>query len=157
MEAEKTIINNYVNAIQALHRIGILRSRHDFTSQIGEWLVETIYSGKRAISSIQRGWDVDVNGWHIQVKAHAKAEGNNNRWSIIDKNLTDKIDELIVIEFTPFYRILKFYKVPWSEALPFIESRNIKSPRFELSWSKIASFEVNLDALPRQDVVSIFK
>ncbi|MBI1341915.1 MAG: hypothetical protein GC171_03160 [Terrimonas sp.] len=157
MNQEKTAIENYINALKELHKLDVLKSKHDFTSQIGEWLVETIYGGKRADSSIQKGWDINVKGKHIQVKAHAKAEGNKNRWSAVEKNETEKIDELIIIEFTPFYKILKFYKVPWSEALKHIKSRNIKSPRFELSWSSIESYIVNLDYLPNQNVVAIFR
>jgi len=157
MDNEKKAIENYITSLQELHELGILKSKHDFTSQIGEWLIETIYDGKRAVSSIQKGWDIDVNGYHIQVKAHAKSEGNNNRWSAVDRNETDKIDELIIIEFTPYYKILKFYKVPWAEAIKHIKSRNIQSPRFELSWSNIESYNVNLDDLPKQNVISIFR
>jgi hypothetical protein len=157
MDNEKKAIENYITSLQELHTLGILKSKHDFTSQIGEWLVETIYDGKRAVSSIQKGWDIDVNGYHIQVKAHAKSEGNNNRWSAVDRNETEKIDELIIIEFTPYYKILKFYKVPWTEAIKHIKSRNIKSLRFELSWSNIETFNVNLDDLPKQNVISIFR
>lgn len=157
MDKEKTAIENYITALQELHTLNILKSKHDFTSQIGEWLVEKIYDGKRADSSIQKGWDIDVNGWHIQVKAHAKSERNRNRWSAVDRNETEKIDELIIIEFTPYYKILNFYKVPWAEAIKCIKSRNIKTPRFELSWSNIETFNVNLDYLPKQNVVSIFR
>ena len=157
MDKEKKAIENYITALQELHTLGILKSKHDFTSQIGEWLVETIYDGKRAVSSIQKGWDIDVNGYHIQVKTHAKSEGNNNRWSAIDRHETERIDELIIIEFTPYYKIFTFYKVPWTEAIKHIKSNNIKSPRFELSWSKIESIKVNLDEVPKQNVISIFR
>ena len=157
MEKEKLAIEQYITAIQALHTLGILKSQHDFTSQIGEWLVETLYDGKRAESSIQKGWDIDVNGYHIQVKTHAKAEGNNNRWSAVDRNETEKIDELIIIEFTPYYKILKFYKVPWTEAKKHIKSRNIKSPQYKLSWSDIETFNISLYDLPKQNVISIFR
>src|ERR1035437_4226411 len=100
MDIEKNAIENYIKALQELHNLSVLKSKHDFTGQIGEWLVETIYDGKRADSSIQKGWDIDVNGFHIQVKAHAKAVGNDNRWSAVDRNEIEKIDELIIIEFT---------------------------------------------------------
>jgi hypothetical protein len=157
MDREKTAIENYITAIEELHTLGILKSKHDFTSQIGEWLVETLYDGKRAESSIQKGWDIDVNGWHIQVKAHAKSLRNINRWSCVDKNLTDKIDELIIIEFTPYYKILNFYKVPWVIAISHIKERNILSPRFELSWSNLEAFKINLNDLPKQNVVALFR
>lgn len=157
MDNKKKAIENYIIALQQLHTLGILKSKHDFTSQIGEWLVETIYDGIRAESTIQKGWDIDVNGWHIQVKTHAKSEGNNNRFSAIERNETDKIDELIIIEFTSFYKILKFYKVPWSEVIKHIESKNIKSPRSRLYWRNLKSFTVKLDDLPKQNVVSIFR
>ena len=62
---------------------GVLLNKKDFTCQIGEWLAETISDGKRATNGIQKGWDVEIKGKFIQVKAHAKKQGNNNRWSAV--------------------------------------------------------------------------
>lgn len=99
MVKEKISMENYIAALQELHSLGFLKGKQDFTSKIGQQLEETIYDGKRAESVIQNGWDIDVSGYNILIKAHAKAEGNNNCWSAFDSNKTEKIDELFVIEF----------------------------------------------------------
>ena len=69
-------------------------NRHSFTNQIGEWLVETIYEGKRASSGIQAGWDVQAAHKNIQVKTHAKAINNNSNFTVISSSSKEHIDEL---------------------------------------------------------------
>ena len=135
----------------------ILINKKDFTCQIGEWLVEMLYGGKRATSGIQKGWDVDVKGKHIQVKAHAKAETNSAKFSAVDKDSTEIIDELIIVVFTFDYKLKAFYKVPWKEALPHIKLRGIQKPRNEINWSAIKNFKIEKENLPHQEIVSLFK
>ncbi|WP_276974966.1 hypothetical protein [Flavobacterium filum] len=157
IENKKVAIENYVSALKELHRLEILKSKHDFTSQIGEWLVETIYNGRRADSSIQKGWDVEVDGRLIQVKTHAKSRDNHNRWTSINKNDTEDINELIIIVFSSDYKLERFYQVPWSIAMSRLETRNKRILRNQLSWSNIEDYRINLDSLPMQNVVSIFR
>lgn len=134
----------------------ILINKKDFTCQIGEWLVEILYNGKRATSGIQKGWDVDISGKHIQVKAHAKAEGNKNRWSAVEKETTETIDELIIVVFTFDYKLKEFYKAPWLKAIPHIKLRGKKKPRYEINWNAIKEFKIELNTLPSQDIISLF-
>lgn len=156
LEDKVKSIYYFFDAMKELRMQGILINKKDFTCQIGEWLVETIYEGKRAKSGIQKGWDVDVKGKHIQVKAHAKAETNNSKFTIVDKNSTETIDELIIVVFTFDYKLKAFYKVPWNEALPLIELRGKDTPRNEITWSSINAYKIEIKQLPHQEIVSSF-
>lgn len=149
-------LDNFFNALKELREHDILINKKDFTCQIGEWLVEMIYEGKRATSGIQKGWDVNVKGKHIQVKAHAKAETNNAKYSAVDKDSTVQIDELIIVVFTFDYKLKAFYKVPWKVALPLIKLRGKKYPRNEITWSSIKTYKVAIDQLPHKEIISLF-
>ena len=50
---------NYFVALQELRSLGVLPNSKDFTSQLGEWIVEEMFQGKRAENGIQKYWDVD--------------------------------------------------------------------------------------------------
>ena len=141
-----TALKVFLEAMKTLRDEGILINKKDFTGQIGEWLVEMIYIGKRATSGIQKGWDVNVKGKYIQVKAHSKAETES----------TERIDELIIVVFTFDYKLKAFYKVPWEIAYPKIKLRGKKTPRNEIAWSSIKDYKIELKQLPRQEIVSLF-
>ena len=149
-------LSMFFESMKMLKEEGILVNKKDFTCQIGEWLVETIYDGKRAESGIQKGWDVDVKGKHIQVKTHAKKEGNNNRWSRVEKDSTEVIDSLVIVVFTHDYKLKEFYDVPWTDAQPMINMRGNKIKKPEINWSQLSDFRVDISKLPRQEVIQLF-
>jgi len=149
-------LQNYISAMNDLKNHGVLNNKKDFTGQIGEWLVESIYEGKRASSGIQKGWDVEVNGKHIQVKSHAKAETTPAKFTVVEKESTERIDELIIVVFTFDYKLKTFYKIAWDKALTFIEKSGRKNPRYEIQWSKLKDFEIKKEDLPHQEIVSLF-
>jgi hypothetical protein len=157
MDNKIIAIKIYLDALQKLHDEKILINRHSFTNQIGEWLVETIYDGQRAKSGIQAGWDVQANGKNIQVKTHSKATSNDSNFTAISSESKTRIDELIIINFSPEYKILEFYKIPWIEAIQHIKFSGKKNPREELNWSQIKLFRVDISTLPRQDIITFFK
>lgn len=157
LKNKATALKAFLEAMKTLRDEGILINKKDFTCQIGEWLVEMLYEGKRATSGIQKGWDVDVKGRHIQVKAHAKAETNKASFSAVDKDSTERIDELIIVVFTFDYKLKAFYKVPWEIAYPKIKLRGKKNPRNEITWSSIKDYKIEKENLPRQEIVSLFK
>lgn len=98
--------------------MGVIRNKKDFTSQLGEWLVAELYGGISAESSSQKDWDVKVGAdLFIQVKTHAKAIGNNNRWTGIKYKKDAQINELVIIVFTHDYKLREFYKIPWNLAV----------------------------------------
>jgi len=150
-------LDDFFKSLKILRDEKVLINKKDFTCQIGEWLVEMLFEGKRATSGIQKGWDVIVDGRHIQVKAHAKAEGNKNRWSAVEKESTERIDELIIVVFSFDYKLKELFRIPWKHAYPLIKLRGKKNPRNEINWSSIKEFKIENDALPNQQIVSLFK
>jgi hypothetical protein len=151
-----TALKAFLEAMKTLRDEGILINKKDFTGQIGEWFVEMLYNGNRATSGIQKGWDVDVNGKHIQVKAHSKAETNKTSFSALDKESTERIDELIIVVFTFDYKLKAFYKVPWEIACQKIKLKGKKTPRNEITWNSIKDYKIDKVNLPRQEIVSLF-
>src|ERR1700741_4087433 len=123
MNSEEKALRQFFQSLRELKEEGILINKKDFNCQIGEWIVETIYDGKRAASGIQKGWDVDVKGKHIQVKCHATATGNNSRWSAVNNLTTEKVDELIIIVFSFDYKLKEYYQIPWEEATKHVRIR----------------------------------
>ncbi|MCK9291498.1 MAG: hypothetical protein WCR58_12005 [Bacteroidales bacterium] len=156
LKDKEQTLKNFFNAMKELREQGILINNKDFTSQIGEWLVEMIFEGKRADSGIQKGWDIDVKGKHIQVKTHAKAETNKSRFSVVNKESAEEIDELIIVVFTSDYKLKSFYKVPWGVASPLIILRGKKSQKNIINWSSIKKYKIAIEELPHQEIVSLF-
>jgi hypothetical protein len=157
MDTRIKAIQDYLAAEKKLRDETVLVNRHSFTSQIGEWLVETIYDGKRASSGIQAGWDVQADGKNIQVKTHAKAINNNSNFTAISSSSKVHIDELIILNFSPEFKLLEFYRLSWEEAKKHIKFSGKKVPREELNWSAIKQHRVDLYSLPHQEVVSFFR
>ena len=144
---------DYLKALRKLRELKIAPNSKDFTSQLGEWLVEQIYDGKRAISGIQRCWDVKVNNTKIQVKAHAKAAKTSARWSYIKLDPTADIDELIIIVFSPEYKLKEFFKLKWFDALPLIKQEKDGD---KIYWNHIKNYQFDIKALPKPDLISVF-
>lgn len=157
LKSNRTALEVFFSALNVLRDQKILINNKDFTCQIGEWLVEMLYDGKRATSGIQKGWDVEAQGKHFQVKTHAKAETNSAKFSAVEKESAEQIDELIIIVFTFDYKLKEFYKVPWSYAYPNIKLRGKKNPRYEINWSSIKHYKIALESLPHQEVVNLFR
>ncbi len=156
IESKAIALKNYIQAKQILQDEGILLNKKDFTGQLGEWLVESIYDGNRAKNNIQKGWDVKVSEKFVQVKTHSKKRGNNNRWTRVDIHQDIHVDELIIIIFTSDYKLKEFYLIPWKEARKRIKVRGMKAPRNELNWNDVKEFRLDLIKLPKQEIVSLF-
>ena len=150
-------LKNFFDAMKILRDENILINKKDFTCQIGEWLIEMIYDAKRSTNGIQKGWDIEKNGEFIQVKTHAKSDGNNARWTKVDKHFDVQIDTLIIVVFTQDYKLKEFYKIPWDKAVAKIKLRGKISPRNELNWSAVKDYKIELDKLPNQKVLQLFR
>ncbi len=157
IETKYEALDSFFQAMKALRDEEMLINKKDFTCQIGEWLVAMLYEGKRATSGIQKGWDVNAKGKHIQVKAHAKAETNNSKFSAVSKDSTERIDELIIVVFTFDYKLEAFYKIPWNVALSHIQLRGKRNPRNIINWSSIKDYKIENSMLPHQEIVLLFK
>lgn len=148
-------IKKYIEIVAALRKENILTNKGSFTGQIGEWLVEQLFNGKRAASAIQEGWDVEADGKFIQVKTHSKAEGNNTRWTSISANPKTRVDELIIIVFSQNYQLMEFYQIPFEIARTRI--RRLKNGQEKIRWSDVEEYRVEIDELERQEVVGLFR
>ena len=147
-------LKSYIEISANLKSVGILRNKKDFTSQVGEWLVSELYDGTFAESSTQKDWDIKVgNDFFIQVKAHAKAIDNPNRWTEIKYGSDAKISELIIIVFTHDYKLKEFYKLPWKIAQTKISE---DKTRRLIRWNHISEFKVEFKSLPKQNLVKLF-
>ena len=149
----KSYIENWGN----LKQVGIIRSKKDFTSQIGEWLVAEMFDGVIAEKHNQIDWDIRTSdGRQIQVKCHAKEKENNNRFTYIKKNPTERVDELIIVVFTEDYKLKEFYQAPWEEAQALIKITGVTKKKEEISWNDLKRFKIPIDKLPKLNLVALF-
>lgn len=152
-EKLKVAFENYFNALYTLKDLGVTQNKKDFTSQLGEWLVETLYDGKRAESGIQKYWDIDSSIGKIQVKTHAKSNKTTARWSALKYDMDSEVDFVIIIVFSEDYKLNEFYKIPWTNCLDLIR-RN--KDRDVLMWNHLNDYKLQLTNLPKQNIISLF-
>jgi len=149
----KTALHNYFQSLNRLKELGVVTNKKDFTSQIGEWLVEEIYCGKRAESGIQKYWDIESNIGKIQVKTHSKSKTTTARWSAIKYDVDAAVDFVVIVVFSEDYQLNEFYQVPWKDCLNLIR-RN--KDRDVLMWDHIKDFKLEISQLTNQEIISIF-
>jgi hypothetical protein len=145
---------DYLTALRKIRQLNIAPNSKDFTSQLGEWLTEQLFDGKRAESGIQKSWDVIAENKKIQVKTHAKAKTTNARWSYIKFDIQADLDELIIIVFSDEYKLKEFIKVNWSKALPLIKHEKDGD---KIYWNHLKEFQVEINELPKQEIISLFR
>jgi len=149
----KLVFFFYFKSLNRLKELGVAKNKKDFTSQLGEWLIETIYDGKRAESGIQKYWDIKVGDELIQVKTHAKAAKTSARWSAVKFDIDSPTTSIVIIVFSEDYKLNEFYKVPWKDCINLIR-RN--KDRDVLMWDHLKEFRIELSQLPNQEFISIF-
>ncbi|OYU82544.1 MAG: hypothetical protein CFE24_15065 [Flavobacterium sp. BFFFF2] len=150
----KATLKKHHESLDELKNHKVIQNKKDFTSQIGEWFVSELYGGTRAQSGIQKDWDIIVSESYIQVKTHSKAITTKARWSVIKKNYDAKINVLIIVVFTENYKLREFYKLPWEDAYRLITSQK---SRDVIHWDHLNKYKINIEELPNQSVVSLFK
>jgi len=149
----KTAIHDYFKAFRRLKELGVVINKKDFTSQIGEWLVQEVYGGKRAESGIQKYWDIETDKGKIQVKSHAKSKTTAARWSAIKYDVDAEVDLVVIVVFSEDYQLTKFYQIPWKDCLNLIR-RN--KDRDVLMWDHLKDYQQEIALLNNQEIVSIF-
>jgi hypothetical protein len=150
----KNAFGNYFKALNELKSLGVTKNKKDFTSQLGEWFVETLYDGKRAENGIQKYWDIEGDLGKIQVKTHAKGSSTKARWSAIKFDVDSNVDYVVIVVFTEDFKLREYYKVPWKECLDLIR-RN--KDRDVLMWDHLRDYQIPIDELPKQEIVALFK
>ena len=74
LKSKALALDSFFKAMKTLRDEGILINKKDFTCQIGEWLVEMLYDGRRATSGVQKGWGTVHVRKHVQVKADGRKQ-----------------------------------------------------------------------------------
>jgi hypothetical protein len=138
-------LKNYFTASLRLRELGITINSKDFTSQLGEWIIEYYFNGKRASSGNQKDWDIKINDKKVQVKTHAKSASTKARWSYIRKDEEAEIDILIIIVLGQNYKLKEFYEVNWFDAFPLIREHK-DGPK--IFWDDLDEYKIALDKLP---------
>lgn len=153
-EKLKEAFENYFKALNELNALGVTKNKKDFTSQLGEWFVETLFDGKRSENGIEKYWDLECELLKIQVKTHAKASSTKARWSAIKYDVDSNVDYVVIVVFTEHFKLREFYKVPWINCLNLIR-RN--KDRDVLMWDHLKEYKIEIDQLPKQEIVALFK
>lgn len=143
----------YFESMKELQILGIIKNKKDFTGQIGEWLVASIFEGEIAENGIQKDWDIFAEGKYIQVKTHSKAKTTTAKWTSIKYKPSAKIDFLIIVVFSPEYKLEEFFKIPWENALEKIKKEKNSDVIY---WSHISKYKIPLCELPKQDFINLF-
>jgi hypothetical protein len=156
MKTVRALLNTLFETKAVLRELGVIRSER-FTGELGEWLGEIAYNGKRATVTSQKGWDVEAaeNGIKsfLQVKAHAKGKNNNARWTEIDPNSLELFDRLIIIVLSDDYFIKQWLDIP-KESLRKILIKSGKS--WVVRWDDAKTHSKNWQELPGGNGLSEF-
>ena len=137
------------SAMRDLKDLDVLRSQK-ILSDFSEWLIARIYHGEIAYSRTQTGWDVMVDSERIQVKAHAKAESNPNRWSTITD--PSKFDSLVLLILSSTYKVREFYKISSNELIQYLKPYK---HGYKLNWDDIQAWNIPKEKIPNYDNLSI--
>ena len=98
-ERVEIALKNFHKSMADLKDLDVLINKKDFTCQIGEWLVASLYDGERSTNGIQKDWDIKVGEKNVQVKTHAKASTNSASWTAVKNDVNADVDELIIVVF----------------------------------------------------------
>jgi hypothetical protein len=79
---------------------------------------------------------------------------DKNKWSYVNYKDDAEIDFILLIVFTPDYKLKEFYKISWEECLPLIRER--KDGRV-INWSALKNYRLNIDDLNNQELISLFR
>jgi hypothetical protein len=141
---------NYFSSLNALKVLKVVNNQRDFTCNLGEWLVEIIYNGKRSKIGNQKYWDIETPIGKIQVKTHAKSNNTKARWSKIKYDPNADVDFVVIIVFNEHFKLKEFYQISWSECMKMIKGTNT------LQWNKIKEFKQEIDKLPKPEIINMF-
>ena len=128
----------FIKSYQKLKHFGLLRNQKDITGQLGEWLASEILEAKISSNGIEKDWDLhkeeEGKSYFYQVKAHAKSDTTDARWTRFEYSIDAQISYLVVVVFSQDYVLQEFYIVPFEFA---IKNRTNGSV---LNWSTISMF-----------------
>jgi hypothetical protein len=144
----------FFRATEKLKKLGITPNKKDFTSQVGEWLVEQVFDGKRSENGIQKYWDVKTTDDLIQVKTHSKAKTTSARWSSLKYDEDAEITRVVIVIFSETYELQDIYNIPWLNCLKLIR-RNASGD--VIYWDDVKEFKMDLYRINKQHIIKLFK
>lgn len=149
-------IKKYLDSLEELKKLGVLKNQKDFTSQVGEWISSIIYRGELAKCGKQVDWDLKSDNILFQIKTHAKSTTSKRRDTGFKYNAASKIDYLVIIVFNQNYKLENIFKISLKEALNFVNKSNIDSV---IKWSDLKTkYSENLEEIYKNnEILKIFK
>ena len=144
-------LDSIILAKQRLRELDVIRSER-FVGEIGEWLAETIFGGKRVKSTSQKGYDIIRGELRVQVKTHAKGDENNARWTEFKYEM-GQFDEFLIIVMSKELKLKEVYKIP--EKIVFTKIDETKKQRV-VNWDDHSAYSIKLIDLPNQELVKLF-
>ena len=145
-------VDAHVEAKRMLRELDVIRSER-LVGELGEWFAEAVFGGQRAKSTSEKGFDILNQGRKVQVKNHAKGDGNNARWTEF-KYQRGEFDDFIIIVMSKELLLKEVYKIP--ENIVFERINESKKQRV-LDWNAYSDYSIPLEELPNQDLVSLFR
>ena len=134
-------IESFLKSLRKLKDLEIMSNQKDFTSQIGEWIIATLYGADLAKSGNQKGWDMSIGNEKIQVKSHAKAKTTPRAETDFKYSDDAEFDIFVIVIFDESYKIKNIYKIPKSVAMN-LKLKSRKEP--VIVWTQIPK-EFDLD------------
>lgn len=147
----RAAIDSITSGKRTLFELGAIRSER-LTGEIGEYYVSEILNAQRAGTSSQKGYDLLLDGKKVQVKAHAKGEGNGARWTEFKYSQGD-FDILVIIVMSQDFLISEFYQIPAESVFARI---NEKKKQRVVDWDNFTDFKIDLLKLPNEAAVRAF-
>ena len=157
MKSVRQLLGTLYETKTVLRQLGVLRSER-FTGELGEWLVEVAYQGKRAEGTTQKGWDVEVSADGtrslIQVKTHAKGKKNNAEWTEVRPDCLELFDRLVIVVMSDDYYVKRWFDVP---KLVLRKALVQSGKSWVVYWDDVAEYAVKWTALPGAEAILDFE
>jgi hypothetical protein len=151
IEVIRSAINKIVDGKNTLRKLGVIRSER-LIGEIGEWIGKSIFGGESAESSSQKGYDLVIDGKKYQVKAHAKGENNNARWTEF-KYEKGQFDYLVIIVMCSDLYLKEVYCIDEETVFSRL---NLSKKQRVVDWDNYTDYKIPLAKLPNQDLVKLF-
>ena len=152
-------ISQYLEARRILMEKDVIFSQRLVASDLGEWLIAELFDGKIAQNKVQKDWDVCVgngdNQINIQVKTHAKATSNKARRTPVKYTQDANIQLFIILVFDDKLKLKRMYRAPWS--VVFSKVSRTKNPYIRWADLEEEQYIVDIESLPKQEIVNLFK
>ncbi len=123
------------------------------TKQIGWWIVTKVFPSKNLNSVSKKAMIFKIDGMTTEVRIHKRVSPNLKRRTNLLASDSIQTDFLMIIVFTANYKIQEFYKIPWNT----IEILQRNNDNGIIYWNDQNQYRIELENLPNQDIVSLFK